>query len=211
MTNIKDSTLEELQNRELQETKAPVPTLRECFEILKTRPAPFTINVEIKEPNPDSCHAILDLADEMGILDQIFISSFHHFHHLACETYEPKINFGFITHFAQHLNLQNMLSREITPGDTFVLNFDNILWELNTIAPIISQLKDKGYKWGFWFNCGTPLELPETVLKVISGDWTGFSKIDASKLEGFDYTVDTVMTNWPSTICPKAKEMLRAA
>lgn len=67
--NIKKSTYEELQKYELKATKAPIPTLRESFEILKERPAPFVINVEVKDSDPDIIHAVLDLAKEIGVLE----------------------------------------------------------------------------------------------------------------------------------------------
>lgn len=90
-----------------------------------------------------------------------------------------------------------MLHREITPGDAFIVNFENMSTELNNIAPIIKKLKDKGYKWAFWFKIGDEYENKETILKVIKGDFTGFEDIDAKSLTDWNYAVDTVITNWP--------------
>ena len=67
--NIKSLNFNKLSTYELKDTKASIPKLREAFEILKVRPAPFVFNVEIKDSSADIVHAVLDLAKEMGILE----------------------------------------------------------------------------------------------------------------------------------------------
>jgi glycerophosphoryl diester phosphodiesterase len=67
--NIKDTLYEELVKYELKDTKTIIPTLKECFEVLKKRPLPFVYNVEVKETDVGVIKAVLDLGSEMGILD----------------------------------------------------------------------------------------------------------------------------------------------
>jgi hypothetical protein len=138
------------------------------------------------------------------------LSSFHPFHYKACQEYEPRVPFGFIFNFAQHLPLELMLKRELTPGDFFVINFSNIHWELNYTHEIIKQLKDKGYRWGYWFTCGEKYETEEYILKTLTGDWTGFEKINSDKLGDWSYQVDTVMLNWPTKMCENIKNELKS-
>jgi len=160
-------TYDQLQDWELKITKTPIPKLSEAFDILKVREAPFIINVEVKDSKPNIVHKILDLSKEMGILDQVFISSFHCLHEVHCGTYNPPQPFGFIRDFTQNLNMEMMMSRKVIPGDEFIINFENILFDFNYIAPLVKRLKDKGYKWGIWYPNGSEQENSETMIKII--------------------------------------------
>ena len=100
MINIKDRTFEELMTFELKDTHTQIATLKDTFEILKARSAPFMINVEIKDTEEEIVEAIFDLAKEVGVTDQIFISSFHHYHAKACEDHVPSMSFGFLSDVA---------------------------------------------------------------------------------------------------------------
>ena len=182
MINIKDRTLEELMTFELKDTKSQIATLKDSFEILKERSAPFMINVEIKDPEEEIVEAVFTLAKEVGVFDQIFISSFHHYHAKTCENYSPSQPFGFLSDIAQDLPVESMMTRKCTPGDAFILNFESIYRDLNRIAPLLQKLKDKGYNWSYWFSNGTKRETLENTFRALTGDWTHWKHVDASKL-----------------------------
>lgn len=105
--------------------------------------------------------------------------------------------FGFLSCFATMLNLERMLAREVVAGDAFILDFENIYRNLNAIAPIIQKLKDKGYKWSYWFSNGTSRETIKNTIKTLTGDWTEWEHIDASKLGSWHCKVDVAIINWP--------------
>ena len=105
--------------------------------------------------------------------------------------------------------LETLLSREVTKNDTFILDFENVRRELNHIAPIISKLKNKGYRWAFWYPNDNPHENFENTLKMLQGDWTGFEHIDSKDLGTWNESLDIVMTNWPGDICKDISSVLR--
>lgn len=167
------------------------------------------INVEIKDTEEEIVNAIFELAKEVGVLEQVFISSFHHYHAKACENYSPSMPFGFLSDVAQDFPVEIMLSRKCTPGDAFIINFESIYRDLNRIAPLIEQLKKKGYKWSFWFSNGTKRETQENTFKSLSGDWSNWKHVDASKFEGWPYKVDVAIINWPQDYCAVLSERLK--
>ena len=73
---------------------------------------------------------------------------------------------------------------------------------------MVQRLKDHGYKWSFWYNIGDPDETIDVAIKCLTADWTGLERVNSEPLRDWNYSVDTIILNWPKDFCSKIKEKM---
>ena len=94
---VQDHTLKELKALNFNKThpeyaSAKIPTLREVYELVK--PSGITVNVEMKTGvyfYPGICGKVLELAEEMGMKERIWYSSFNHSTLVALKKLDPGV------------------------------------------------------------------------------------------------------------------------
>lgn len=99
---VQDFTLEELKrlnvNRPHPEyARVQIPTLREVYEAVKE--SEITVNVELKTGvyfYPGICTKVLELAEEMGMENRIWYSSFNHMTLVSLKRMDPTVKTGIL-------------------------------------------------------------------------------------------------------------------
>ncbi len=99
---VKDYTLAELKrlnvNRPHPEyAKVQIPTLREVYEAVKE--SGITVNVELKTGiffYPGICGKVLELAEELGMEDRVWYSSFNHMTLVSLKRMNPNVRTGVL-------------------------------------------------------------------------------------------------------------------
>lgn len=99
---VKDFTWEELKKCCVNRTipgyrEVFIPTLKEVYQLLKD--TNLTINVELKTSliwYPQIEEKVLSLTKEMGLLDQVIISSFNHYSIRKIKEIEPDVKTGIL-------------------------------------------------------------------------------------------------------------------
>lgn len=91
---ITEMTFREISNF-FTSNNQPIPTLEDVFKLCKGK---IFINIEIKDPDPNSIYPILELINKHDMSTQIAISSFFHFfwEELRKKQSETTIEFGFL-------------------------------------------------------------------------------------------------------------------
>ncbi|MEK3720676.1 glycerophosphodiester phosphodiesterase [Paenibacillus sp. FSL H8-0034] len=103
MTNgqgrVKDLTLAELKELRIGGTEQ-ISTLEEALTLLRDQ---LIIDIELKQMGnlyPGLEEKVLTMVQEMGMLDQVFFSSFDHYSMVKLRQLEPKAEIGLINHSA---------------------------------------------------------------------------------------------------------------
>lgn len=99
---VQDFTLSELKTLNFNKlhpeyASAKIPTLREVYELV--RPSGITVNVEMKTGiyfYPGLCEKVLQLAEEMGMKERIWYSSFNHATLTELKRLDPTVKTGIL-------------------------------------------------------------------------------------------------------------------
>lgn len=145
---VQDHTLKELKALNFNKThpeyaSAKIPTLREVYELVK--PSGITVNVEMKTGvyfYPGICGKVLELAEEMGMKERIWYSSFNHSTLVTLKKLDPGVRTG-ILYADGWLNVPEYASR--IQAEALHPAYYNLQY-----AGFLTEAKQRGLKLHVW-------------------------------------------------------------
>lgn len=155
---VKDYTLAELRQMSAGEFFSPdfkdqkIPTLAEVLELVKELEV---INIELKNylPYPGLEDKVLKLVDQLGVRDQVIISSFNHESLQKVKKLQPEIKTGAL-----------LMSKLINPSDyAFKRGFDALHLHFLTAD---QEVIDKSHFMGIKLNVYT-VNFQESVIELL--------------------------------------------
>ena len=131
-----------------------IPTLGDLLEAFK--PTKIVLNIEIKEICPDIVGKIIGQFQAQGMLGQLFLSSFHHYHRREALEYcqkqgLPNVPFGFLTYSVYEAASQPLLQQTV-PGDAITLSQAALRQYERGYPALRAAAADRGVHINVWFD-----------------------------------------------------------
>jgi len=146
----------------------------------------IVINVEIKEYDPKVTTMVVDAFHTAGMLNQLFISSFFHYHRKYLKDYLqvknlPHVAFGFLSFSIYHLSSEEVMSQTM-PGDAVTISQAGLRLHMAGYPELYRKIRERGLKFNVWFD--------------------GLKSLHLETLENYkhlvDLGIDTIITNCPT-------------
>lgn len=182
---IGDLTSEEIQMRTSAELKGtPIPTLSDLLKIFKGTNK--IINIEVKELDPKIIPMIINQFESYDMVDQLFLSSFYHYHRKTALTYCREKNlkiipFGFLSYSIFDTTSEGLL-RLAVPGDSLTFSYSGLRRYERVYREFFESANNSCININVWFDGISSLSLEtEDNYKTL-----------------YDMNIHTVITNHPS-------------
>lgn len=143
----------------------------------------IVINVEIKEYDPKVTSMVVDAFQTVGMLGQLFISSFFYYHRKYLKDYLlarqlPNVAFCFLSFSVYQLASEEVMCQTM-PGDSITLFQRGLRLHMAGYHDLFRKVTEKGLKFNIWFD--------------------GLKSLHLETLENYRYLadlgIDTIITN----------------
>ena len=171
----------------------PIPKLEDLLNAFKGTDK--ILNIEIKELDPKIVPLIIDQFESAGMLEQLFLSSFHHYHrNFALDHCKKKnlkvVPFGFLSYSIYGLASESVLGLTV-PGDSLTLSYGAFRLHEHAFRGLSEAARERGLNINLWFD-GVSSEDKET---------------EETYRYLYDININTIITNHPSIALELVRSM----
>ena len=164
-----------------------IPILKDLLDAFKSTNK--TLNIEIKEMDPIIIKNVIDQFQTHGMLDQLFLSSFHHYHRKVAMDYCKQkslrmVPFGFLGYSVFAIANEGLLNLT-SPGDSVTLSYLALRQYEYAYRQAYESAQKAGVSINIWFD--------------------GIHTHDIETLDTYkslhEMNIHTIITNCPTTAC----------